>query len=313
MHEEKKAKSLLLFVVIIWGLNVVMVKYLSGFFPPLELATYRIGAAAVLLGVVVWKMYGFVKLSLKEWLYIAGIAVSGIFLHQILLGAGIQTTDASTSSLILGLNPLMTSLLAFAIFREALTWRKISGLVLGLLGVALVIFGDSWEQTASLAFGTGELLIFLSMLVYVISGLIIKKATQTVPVMVVTGYSHVLATVLLLCFTGGKSFITGEVAALPADWFVWGVLIFSGWVATALGAIWWNSGIRLIGAGRTAMFLNGMPIMSLLFSVLLLGESITWVHGIGFLMAFFAIYLGTSQGKVNMKRQQGEIAKGQPA
>lgn len=312
MHEEKKAKSLLLFVVIIWGLNVVMVKYLSGFFPPLELATYRIGAAAVLLGVVVWKMYGFVKLSLKEWLYIAGIAVSGIFLHQIALSAGIKTTDASTSSLILGLNPLATSLLAYAIFREPLTLRKISGVALGFLGVALVIFGDSWEKTASLTFGKGELLVFVSMLVYVISGMFIKKATQTTPVLVVTGYSHVLATVLLLLVTGGQSLIKGEIAALPTDWFVWGVLLFSGWVATALGAIWWNSGIRLIGAGRTAMFLNGMPIMSLLFSVLLLGESITWVHGIGFLMAFFAIYLGTSQGKLNMKRQ-GEIAKGQPA
>ncbi|WP_172844466.1 DMT family transporter [Tumebacillus algifaecis] len=311
MNEEKKAKSLLLFVVIIWGLNVVMVKYLSGYFPPLELATYRIGAAALLLGVVVWKMYGFVKLSVKEWLYIAGAALTGIYLHQIALSAGIRTTDASTSSLILGLNPLATSLLAYAIFREPLTVRKIGGVVLGFLGVALVIFGDSWEQTASLSLGTGELLVLVAMVVYVISGMFIKKATQTAPVLVVTGYSHVLATVLLLLTTGTQNAVNGQMADLPSEWLVWGVLLFSGWVATALGAIWWNSGIRLIGAGRTAMFLNGMPMMSLLFSVVLLGETITWVHGIGFLLAFFAIYLGTSQARVNIKRQE-EIAKGQP-
>ncbi len=312
MEQERKAKSLLLFVVILWGLNVVMVKYLSGFFPPLELATYRIGAAALLLAVFVAKSYGWVKLSLREWLYIAGIALSGIFLHQITLSAGVQTTDASTSSLILGLNPLATSLLAYAVLREPLSARKLCGVGLGFLGVMLVIFGDSWERTASISFGKGELLIFVSMLAYVVSGLFIKKATEKTPVLVVTGYSHVLATVLLALTTTGDHLISGQSVVLSSDWFVWGVLIFSGWVSTALGAIWWNSGIRVIGAGRTAMFLNGMPIMSLVFSVLLLNETITWVHGFGFVLAFFAIYLGTSQSKSKLQNGR-KTAKEQPA
>ncbi|HEU4964979.1 MAG TPA: DMT family transporter [Bacilli bacterium] len=300
MQEERKAKMLLLFVMVLWGLNVVMVKYLSGYFSPTTLAAWRIGAAGLLLAVVVGKRYGVVKLQPREWVWIAGIALSGIFFHQIALGAGVQSTQASTASLILGLNPLVTSLLAYMIFREPLTVRKVTGLLLGLFGVTLVVFGDSWERTSSLAFGKGELLVFLSMIGYVISGLFIKKATQTVPVLVVTAYSHVLATVLLAVTSLGLSFGgagTAQASALPTDWFVWGVLLFSGWVATALGSVWWNSGIRQIGAGRTAMFLNGMPVMSLVFSVLMLGETITWVHGIGFATAFVAIWLGTSQGK----------------
>ncbi|MGZ4112606.1 MAG: DMT family transporter, partial [Tumebacillaceae bacterium] len=118
MGEEKKAKLLLLAVVAIWGLNVVMVKYLSGYFSPLYLAAFRIGAAGVMLTVVMWKLHGFQKLSAREWWVIVGASLSGIYFHQLTLSAGVQTTNASTTSLILGLNPLVTSLLAYAIFRE---------------------------------------------------------------------------------------------------------------------------------------------------------------------------------------------------
>lgn len=303
MQEERKAKLLLMFVVVVWGLNVVMVKYLSDYFSPTMLGAWRIGAAALLLAVVVGKMYGYVKLSLREWGLVTGIALSGIFLHQIALGAGVQTTNASTASLILGLNPLAMSLLAYVFLRESLTVRKVGGVLLGFAGVTLVVFGDSWERTSSLAFGVGEWLILLSMLAYVVSGLFIKKATQTVPVLVVTAYSHVLATVMLAVTAGGLEAGHVTETLLPNDWFVWAVLLFSGWVATALGSVWWNRGIQVIGAGRTAMFLNGMPVMSLIFSVLLLGETITWVHLVGFATAFVAIWLGTSQGKSGLARR----------
>lgn len=301
MSAERNAKLLLLLVVVIWGLNVVMVKYLSGYFSPTMLSAIRIGAAAALLFVVVWKQHGWVKPTRSEWVAITGIAMSGIWLHQITLSAGVQHTNASTASLILGLNPLATALLAYAVFREPLTPRKIFGVLLGFCGVTLVVFGDSWEKTAGLAFGIGEVLILVSMLAYVVSGMFIKKATLTMPVLVVTGYSHILATLVLTVTAITQEMVQPSGLAMPADWWVWFVMLFSGWVATALGSIWWNSGIKVIGAGRTAMFLNGMPMMSLVFSVLMLGETITWVHLVGFGAVFVAIYFGTTQGKASVE------------
>ncbi|PWK11281.1 DMT family transporter [Tumebacillus permanentifrigoris] len=297
MNEERKARLLLLFVVILWGLNVVMVKYLSAYFNPTMLGAWRIGAAAVLLTALVWKQYGFVKISWREWGTITGIAVSGIFLHQITLSAGVKTTEASTASLILGLNPLVTMVLAYFLFREPLTVRKVGGVLLGFCGVFLVVFGNSWEQSAGLHFGVGEWLIVVAMLTYVISGMFIKKATQTVPVMVVTAYSHIIATLLLVIAATGQQLVSDAPFTLSSDWFVWGVLLFSAFFATGYGSVWWNSGIRIIGAGRTAMYINGMPMLSLIFSVLLLGESITWIHIFGFSTVFVAILLGTSKSK----------------
>jgi drug/metabolite transporter (DMT)-like permease len=298
VQEEKRARMLLLCVVMFWGLNVVMVKYLAEHFAPLMLAALRMAAAAMLLTVFMVRQHGWCRVSLKEWGWLTGIAVSGIFLHQITLSAGVQTTEASTTSLILGLNPLVTMVLAYAIFREPLTVRKLIGVALGFAGVTLVVFGRSIGDAAIGAFGMGELWILVAMLTYAISGMFIKKATETQPVMVVTAYSHLLATALLgMAATVDAG--AGETAVVwPDDWFVWAVLLFSAWVATGLGSLWWNRGIRVIGAGRTAMYINGMPGCSLVFSVLLLGETISWLHGVGFLMVFVAIYIGTSTRKV---------------
>lgn len=303
MNEERNAKLLLLLVIVIWGLNVVMIKYLAGHFDPLMLAALRIGAAAALLAAVVWKSHGFVRLTKKEWGLTAAIAGSGIFIHQWTISAGLQSVPASTGSLILALNPLVTAMLAYLIFREPLHLRKIMALLLGFAGVLLVIYGDARAHAESLLFGLGEGLVIIAMLTYVISGLFVKKAVQTRPVMVITAYSHVLATLFLIPTALLQEAVSGVHRPWPDDWFVWGVLLFSGWVATALCTVWWNGGIRIIGAGRTAMFMNGMPAMSLFFAVLLLDETLTWVHGAGFLTVFFAVWLGTSQWKSKEKRQ----------
>ena len=301
LNEERKAKLLLLVVVMIWGLNVVMIKFTGSHFEsPLMMSAWRIAVAAALLAAVVWKTGGFIKMNAKEWALVIGIALTGIFLHQITLSEGLLTTNASIGSLILGLNPLVTLILAFLIFREPLSSRKIIGVILGFCGVALVVFGDSWDHAADFDFGKGEWLVVIAMLVYVISGLLIKKATETVSALHVSAYSHMVATVLLAITATGEQLASSQPLNLPTDWFVWAVLAFSGCVSTALCSIWYNSGIHIIGASRASMYINGMPIWGLIFSMIFLGEKISWVHVVGFATVFIAIYLGTSHRKTTL-------------
>ncbi|WP_018131102.1 DMT family transporter [Effusibacillus pohliae] len=298
MREDRAVKALLAAVVVIWGLNVVMVKFLVGHFPPITLAAVRIGAATLLLlAILVWWRGGqhpsFRQIPARSWLYIIGAGVSAIFLHQTTLAMGLQTANASTGSLILALNPLVTGLLAYFLFREPLTWNRVLGLVMGFSGVFLVVAGDSMlEGNGRFLFGKGEWLVVAAMLFYVAGGLFVKKAAETVSVVAITAYMHAVGT---LCLAVASVFETQERGGVtwPADWFVWTVLLFSAWVATGLCGIWWNNGIQKIGAGRTAMFLNGMPAASLVFAVLLLGERMIWIHAVGFVTVLIGVYLGT--------------------
>lgn len=309
MEAERSVKALLWAVVVIWGLNVVIIKFLVAHFAPVTLSAVRIGAAAVfLLALLSWKG-GFRKLSLKSWIYICGAGLTSIVFHQMTLSTGLQTSNASTSSLILGLNPLATGILAYLLFREPMSWSRIIGVILGLCGVFTVVAGDSFLKHGSgqYHFGSGELLILIAMLLYVIGGLFVKKAAETVPVLVITAYMHVVGTVGLTVASFFEVHYKGGLV-WPADWFFWAVLLFSGWVATGLCSFWWNNGISKIGAGRTAMFMNAQPIASLVFAVLLLGERVTWIHAVGFITVLGGIYLGTMSKRKTILPMQTTVA-----
>jgi len=301
LGKERMIYLILCAVVTIWGLNVVMVKYLA-FFPPVLIAAIRITVGAlVLIPIIFWKN-GLVKVRQKEMMFITGVAVTMITMHQITLAWGLQYTTAGTGSLILGLNPLTTAVLAMLFLGEPMSFRKTIGVLMGFSGVLLVVLNNSAGVQLS---GHGDLIMFFSMLMYVIGGLLVRKiAMQGVPALIITGYSHAVAAVLLwiAAFVIYPSDVFASIDTSP---FTWLVILVSGGISTGLGTIGWNYGIGQLGASRTAVFLNGMPLASLIFAAIFLDEQLKWIHVAAFVLVVGGVYLGSQQ----IRKQPKTIAQ----
>ncbi|MCE5285716.1 MAG: DMT family transporter [Pelosinus sp.] len=289
MAVEGKNRSLiyllLVAVVLFWGVNVVMMKYLTRFYPPLALAPIRLGLATCVLIPAVFSRYGFVIPSREALLPVCGAALFSVFLHHATLAAGVAVTSGSHAALILGLNPLATSLLA-GFVREKLSTMKMLGIVLGFSGVLLIASGKS-QGTASLY---GDIIMFSSMFVVSVGYLFIKKSTVYLPTLVVTAYTHILGTagliVLGLCENSVWVY-EGAGNLQPVA-----VLLFSSFINTALGAVLWNTGIKQVGASITSMFSNGIPVAGVLASAFFLHEQLTLSH----FAALFLVVAGVSAG-----------------
>lgn len=93
------------------------------------------------------------------------IGVSGILLHGIYLGGVFSAIKAGlpagVTALVVGVQPLITALVAGLLFGERVLARQWLGLWLGLAGVALVVFG---RQTGGLELGPGLLPAVLALL-----------------------------------------------------------------------------------------------------------------------------------------------------
>jgi drug/metabolite transporter (DMT)-like permease len=87
----------------------------------------------------------------------------------------------------------------------------------------------------------------------------------------------------------------------------WIVMLLSAWVASSLGTLGWNYGIKLLGANRTAMFLNGMPFASIVGGIIFLNEKIGWIHIVAFMLTTLGIVIAT------VKTRGGFSAKGNSA
>jgi len=287
---ERFLYAMLAIVVSFWGLNVVMVKYLTAL-PPLYVSTLRMVLAGVCFLPVLLK-YRKRKLVKAEWLLVAGVGASSIAMHQITLAIGVEYTTAGNASLILSLNPLVTSLLAMLFLGEPMTWRKAAGIAIGFSGVLLVVLSQHGNVELE---GIGDAIMFVSMLMYVTGGILIRKLVMRgVPVMQVTAWAQVFG-VVFLSLAALLNHPLSYYAAVEISGTQWGVMFVSAVFASALGTLGWNYGIRQLGASRTAIFLNGMPLASLLSAALFLGEPLKLVHLLAFVMIVTGVYLGSRQ------------------
>lgn len=103
-------------------------------------------AAIVLLGITL--LFSSLKTMEPNWKQIGHAAVAGILIQAIYLGgvfAGVnQGIGAGLSSLIVGIQPVLTVLLAAVWLSEKITRTKVIGIALGFIGVALVT--AEWGQ-----------------------------------------------------------------------------------------------------------------------------------------------------------------------
>jgi drug/metabolite transporter (DMT)-like permease len=262
--------------------------------------------AGIVLLPFVWKIHGFYKPTARQWGFLVIVGLTSIFLHQLFLAYGVVSTTATNASLILGMNPLTTALLAALFVGEKFTLRLAVGILLGLSGVVLVIFTKSADSSVDLS-GWGDIIMLIAMLAYVVGGLFIKKIMATpIPTLVVTAYSTIIGGVLLnlgtVVYLGPSAYqqIHLSVAA-------WIIMLLSAWGASSAGTLGWNYGIKVLGANRTAMFLNGIPFASIIGGIIFLNEKIGWIHIVAFMLTALGIVTAT------VKTKGGFSAKGNSA
>ncbi|WP_332630240.1 DMT family transporter [Halalkalibacter flavus] len=288
-----KEKSLLFtygivfFVMIIWGLNVVMLKVLVEAFPPITMTVFRIMAAGVATAAIILGSRIMRKLTKKEWKYTLLGALFGVIAHHYFLAMGLTMTNASNAVLILALLPLSTSILAVIFLGDRLTRWRIVGIGLGFIGV-LFIQGGGGDRAISL----GEMYIFIAMFVQAISFIYIKKATATLDSKQMTSMMLLIGSVGLLVI----SFLLepgsfGRMIGAPLGVYV--IFFVSAIVATAVGHFLFNAAIQKIGAGQTAIFNNFVPFFGLISSAIFLNEQVYWYQTFGFIFIVVGVLFGT--------------------
>ncbi|TES50153.1 DMT family transporter [Halalkalibacterium halodurans] len=291
---------LVFFVMVLWGLNVVMLKLLVTSFPPVTMTALRIFVAGFVVLLVLLLLKTFRQLTATEWKYVILAAIFGVLGHHFFLSIGLTMTSASNAVLILALLPLTTSLLAILLLGDMLTrWRGF-GIFLGLTGVCtIVLFGEGGLA----GIRTGDGVIFLAMMIQALSFVYIKKATDTLDAKQVTGMMLLIGSLLL--FVTSLIIEPNGLASMgdKALW-IWWVFAISAVFATGLGHIIYNQAIHQLGTGETAIFNNLVPFFGLLFSALFLGEVIALAQIAGLLFIVAGVILGTGHVDAWMQKRK---------
>lgn len=129
---------LLLLLALTWGSSYILIKRgLMSFTAP-QLACLRVTLSALaFLPTFVWRIH---KIDWSKWKGLLLIGITGNLLPAFLFANAQTQISSSLAGLLSSLTPLFTLLLGILLFKRPYVWTKTIGILVGLLGAALLVF-----------------------------------------------------------------------------------------------------------------------------------------------------------------------------
>jgi drug/metabolite transporter (DMT)-like permease len=273
------AYSALVTASVVWGGSVVAQKVALGPFSAVEVSVFRgLGALLILIPLWWWQDQPSTEWNSSDWgvLTLLGLGVVG---NHLLILYGLQFIGAGAAGVIIGASPAITALLSSMILKDVPFGKVWLGCAVSFVGVVLVSGANASEGAGSnpLIGGMLVILALVSWALYTIGSRRIMDRLSPLTVNWTTLLISILIQIPLL-WTDHKAIDAGMESISPSGWIALGyVIVF----ATALGQQAWLFGVSHIGPSRAGVFINLIPVSSLLLSLMILGESLNTIKVLG--------------------------------
>ena len=212
------------------------------------------------------------------------------------MNMAVAGVGATIAAFVAGLYAVLAAVIAPFLLPERLTSRSLGGLVLALLGTALLAELDpAGADATGMAWG---LLAAVSFAVYLVLARRWSARYRLEGLDVALGAVS-LSTVVL----GGYLLVVDPASLRPTSLDV-APLLAIGWMAAvaALGPVLMVASVRLIPAARSAAFLLLNPITATVLAVVLLGERPTEIQLLGGLLVLLGIAVATRPADMDLGR-----------
>ena len=152
---------------------------------------------------------------------------------------------------------------------------KIAGMIVCIVGVLFLITHGNFKNLLTLEFSRGDGWVLLAAFSFSMYNTLVKKKPQGVTASSFLFTVFLFGTLLLIPF-----FIWERNNNPPVVWdsnLIW-IILYLGAGASVISFLIWNRAIVILGAGRTSLFGNLIPVFSSLEAMLFLHEEFTMVH-----------------------------------
>lgn len=278
-----------LFLVVIWGSAFNLIEIAIRHVDVTWLVSFRLFIGAVCLGTLAL-MTGrkFPPFKDTRWLWYLVLGMTGMTFPFLLTAEGQKEIDSGVSAILVGVMPLMTIVLAHFAKMEQLTWRKLIGFAIGLIGTFILFMPEDFglklvEEWRS------QTRVLGAAFFYAVTTVLAKKAPDTDPLIgavIMTLWGAAIATAI----------------ALLSD-PVPGAMALEGWISIAALALG-SSGIATAvylsviarnGPTELAKINYFPPFVAVLLGVVWLGEPFTWRIGVAFAIIMFGVWFAKSK------------------
>jgi len=258
---------------LLWGATFVVVRDSLGALAPAAVVTTRFGAAAALFAVVLLARRRPLGRATLVGGVVTGVATAGGYLFQAI---GLLSTSAGSSAFLTSAGTLLAALFAWPILRQRPTPWLALGLMVALLGSALLSLRGGWTL------GPGEAWTLLGAAIYALQVVGLAHWAPRGDPLAITGIQAAVAALCTLPFAGD---LAGQLAALDgAGWARMAYLVACGSVTAPLLQVLAQ---RTLSPGRVGLLFALEPVFALGFALAVGGERFVprWWAGAALILA----------------------------
>jgi drug/metabolite transporter (DMT)-like permease len=272
--------------ILVWGTTFISTKVLLGDFGPIEILFFRflIGLIALLI-VYPHRLKG---TNWKQELMFMGAGICGITLYFLMENIALTFSTASNVGVIVSVAPFFTALLAnWFLDKEKPGVPFFLGFLISIVGIFLISFNGNVVLKLN---PIGDVLALGAAIVWAVYSVLVRKISAF-------GYNTLQTT--------RRIFVYGLLFMIPALFFMdfdfslerflkpvnLYNLLFLGLGASALCFVIWNFAVKHLGAVKTSIYIYLVPAVTVVTSVIVLKEKITWMSGLGTLLIVSGLFV----------------------
>jgi drug/metabolite transporter (DMT)-like permease len=277
-----------------WGMSYIWINIVYRCYKPVTTVFLRLVIATSLMLVFSWVSKKLQRIEKGDFHYFLMLSVVQPFLYFLCESYGLQYVSPTVAVVIISTIPLFTPFAASYFFKEKLSWLNIIGMIMAFAGVLTVIIKEDFSLSGS---PLGFVLLFLAVMSGVTYTIMLKKISLKYNPLTVVTYQNLLGIIgflpLFLVLDLGHFL---KAVPTQAVLISLGLLIL---LPTLLSNIMYTYSVKELGASRSSMFSNTMPVFTAIFAWLLLGEAPTVRVMVGIFVVITGLFI--SQMKMNKK------------
>jgi len=276
----------MILAVVFWAGAFIAGKYTANIINPITITFLRFLIASIILDVYLVAKRKTFDISINLLKESTILAVIGMIGYHFFFYTALQYTTAIHSSLIAATNPFFTYILAIIFLKTKVETTKFMYIIIAFVSVAMIIINWNFSSIFNGGVNQGDLYMLLAVFLWASYSILVKKYIIKYDPIILTTIVFNITMLILIPFANYSQ----ASKLFQYDLSVILSIFYMGIFPTVFGYLIQQFSIKEIGPERTNIFINLVPIFTIVLSVIILHESLNFINILSGIVVIGSVY-----------------------
>jgi len=287
MSKKARAHTALLAANLIYGANYTIAKEaMPEFILPLGFILLRVTGALLLFWLFQSMMIS-ERVAKKDMIRLAICGLFGVAINQMLFFKGLSMTTPINAAIIMTINPVLVLAFSAIFINEVITIKRSFGMILGLLGAALLI-GYNRELGFSSDTLTGDVLVLINATSYAAYLVLVKPLMSKYQPLTIIKWVFLFGFIYVLPF-GFNELAAVEWDTIPT--MIWAAILYVVICTTFIAYLLNVNALTQLSPTVVSYYIYLQPLLATIVALLFAKDVLTPVKIISTLLIFAGVFL----------------------